>query len=91
MHITMSMVEARNKLTTLSRQFAENPDIDAIVVTHKGHPTLAILPSELYYSLIDSMQILADPRLMSDLKQSINEIQEGDIESWEVVKAELGL
>ncbi len=85
------MVEARNRLTTLPEQFAENPDVDTVVVTRKGQPVLAILPWELYDSLMDTMQILADPQLMNDLKQSIREIQEGETEDWEVVKSELGL
>ena len=88
---TIPMVEARSKLTSLPEQFAENPDVDAVVVTRRGQPVLAILPWELYDSLMDTMQILADPQLMSDLKQSIKEIQDGKTEDWEAVKAELGL
>ena len=88
---TLPMVEARNKLTTLPEQFAKNPDVDAVVVTRRGLPVLAILPWELYDSLLDTMQILADPQLMNDLKQSIKEIREGKTEDWEAVKVELGL
>lgn len=91
MPITIPMVEARNRLTTLPEQFADNPDVDALVVTRRGHPVLAILPWEFYDSLMDTMRILADPELATALKQSIKEIQEGKTEDWEAVKAELGL
>ncbi len=91
MPITIPIVEARNKLTTLPEQFAANPDIDAMVVTRRGRPVLAILPWEFYDSLVDTMQILADPQLMADLKQSIREIASGETEDWEAVKRELAL
>lgn len=91
MSITVPIVEARNKLITLPEQFAANPDMEAMVVTRRGRPVLAILPWELYDSLVDTMQILADPQLMADLTQSIPEIKAGETEDWEAVKKELCL
>ena len=38
-----------------------------------------------------TLEILGDPDLMSSLRQSIKEIQEGKTEEWDTVKAELGL
>ncbi len=86
----LPMVEARNSLTTLPERFAENPGMDALVVTRRGRAVLAILPWETYDSLIETMRLMADPQLMSDLREGIAAMQAGDTVGWEDFKRELG-
>ncbi len=85
----LPMVEARNSLTTLPERFAENPNLDALVVTRRGHPVLAILPWETYDSLIETMRIMADPQLLSDLREGIAAMQADNTVNWEDFKQEL--
>ncbi|MDQ3706117.1 MAG: type II toxin-antitoxin system Phd/YefM family antitoxin [Chloroflexota bacterium] len=93
MAITIPIVEARNTLTSLPEQLDKEPDIASrvVTVTRRGQPVLAIMTWELYDSIRDTMQILADPALMAQLRQSIQEIQAGETEDWEAIKSELGL
>jgi antitoxin YefM len=51
---------------------------------------LAILPWELYESIVETLEILGDEEQMAELRQSIQEAAEGKGESWEAVKKELG-
>ncbi|MDQ6694842.1 MAG: type II toxin-antitoxin system Phd/YefM family antitoxin [Chloroflexota bacterium] len=87
---TLPIVEARNSLTSLPEKFAANPGMDALVVTRRGRPVLAILPWELYDSLLETMRIMADPQLMVDLREGIASIRAGETFDWESVKAEIG-
>ena len=87
----MSIAEAREKLTSLPNQFEQDPDNDVVVVTRHNRPVLAIMPWELYDALMETLEVMADPELMSKLRRSIKEAVEGDTVSWEQVKRELGL
>ena len=86
----LSMVEARNSLTTLPERFAEDSSINALVVTRRGNPVLAILPWEVYDSLMETVRIMADPQLIADLREGIAAIQAGDTVDWDDFKRELG-
>ena len=91
MALTLPIANARNRLMSLPEHFEENPALEYVTVTRRGNPVLAILPWELFDSITETLEILADPDLMSSLRQSIKEIQEGKTEEWDTVKAELGL
>jgi len=91
---TLSIVEAREQLTRLPEQFDEelktNQHLSAIKVTRHNKPVLAILPWELYESIVETLEVLGDAELMNELRQSIQEVKEGKGESWEAVKRDLG-
>lgn len=88
---TMPIIEARSKLTALPEQFEQEPEPGAVAVTRRGKPVLAILPWDLYESLIETLEILGDEQLVAALRQSVREAAEGKLISWEDAKAELGL
>jgi len=91
MSITLPIVEARNKLTTLPEQFEQEPDMDAVIVTRRGRPVLAILPWELYDALTETLEIIGNRKLMEALEQSMKEIDDGDTVDLEDVVARLRL
>lgn len=91
MSITLPIVEARNKLTTLPEQFEQEPDMDAVIVTRRGRPVLAILPWELYDALTETLEIIGNRKLMEALEQSMKEIEDGNTVDLEDVVARLRL
>lgn len=91
MSIKMPIVEARNKLTSLPEQFEQQPENDVVMVTRRGQPVLAIMPWELYDSLMETLEIMSDEELMAQLRQSIKQAAAGETISWEMVKKELDL
>jgi antitoxin YefM len=85
----ISITEARNILTKLPEQLAEEQA--AIALTRRGKPVMALMSWELYEAIIETLEIMGDSDLMAALRQSIEEASEGKVTSWETVKAELGL
>jgi PHD/YefM family antitoxin component YafN of YafNO toxin-antitoxin module len=87
----MSIVEVRNKLTSLPEDFAQNPEMEAVAVTRRGKPVLAVMPWELYEALVETLEILGDAELLTALRQSIKEAEAGEEIPWEDAKRTLGL
>jgi antitoxin YefM len=84
---TMPIIKARDRLTSLPEELAEEPG--AIAVTRRGEPVLAILPWYLYESIMETLEILGDEELTAALRQSIKEVSEGQAVAWDRAKQEL--
>lgn len=87
----LSIVEARNRLTQLPEELSAKGQLSAVTVTRRGKPVLAVMPYELYDSIIETLEIMADPELMALLRQSIQEADDGQLVEWETVKQEMKL
>ncbi|HEY6401189.1 MAG TPA: type II toxin-antitoxin system prevent-host-death family antitoxin [Blastocatellia bacterium] len=85
--IQLPIIKARDRLTSLPEELAE--ESGAIAVTRRGEPVLAILPWDLYESIMETLEILGDEELMDALRQSIKEASEGQTVSWDRAKQEL--
>ena len=81
------IIKARDRLTSLPEELAEEPG--AIAVTRRGEPVLAILPWDLYESIMETLEILSDEELMAALRQSIKEASEGKTIPWDRAREEL--
>jgi len=88
---TLSMSEARERLTRLPEELAGNPEADAIAITRHGKPVLAILPWDLYESIRETLDIMGDPELMATLREGIGQASAGRTTPWEAVKDQLSL
>ena len=88
---TLSIAEAREQLMRLPDQFAQDQGTHAVTVTRHGKPVLAILPYELYESIMESLEILGDAEAMAALHESAMAIARGETTPWDDVKRELGL
>ncbi len=90
----LSMVEAREQLTRLPEQFEQNIKNNAgrpmVAVTRRNRPVLAILPWELYESIMETLEILGDDEQVAELKQGLQEASEGKGKPWKAVKKDLG-
>jgi antitoxin YefM len=85
---TYTISEIREAITRLPEQFEEEPE--AVAITRHGKPVMAILPWDLYESIIETMEILGDAELMAAFRQGVQDIAEGRVEPWEDVRRELG-
>ena len=86
---TLSISEVRNSLTRFPIRFQRNPA--AIEVTQRGRPVMALLPWDLYESLIETLEVMGDEKLMKALRASVREIKAGKTYSSEEVERRLGL
>jgi prevent-host-death family protein len=88
---TVPITEARYELAHLLQQFEQQQDPEAVAVTRRGKPVLAVMPWELYECLVETLEVMSDPELMKVLRKSIHEIKSGRVYSNKQVKRELGL
>ena len=85
----MSITDARSRLTGLHTELSGSPGY--IALTRYGRPVMALMSWELFESLQETMEIMGDPELMSQLRDSIKDIEEGRTISLDELKAELDL
>ena len=88
---TLSMVEARKQLTSLPEEFDRQEDLDAVAITRRGKPVLAVMPWELYETITETLEVMADKEMTSVLKESIAEYGRGEAIPWEKAKEDLDL
>jgi PHD/YefM family antitoxin component YafN of YafNO toxin-antitoxin module len=83
----LPITQARDQLTSLPEQFAEEPG--TIAVMRRGKPVLAIMPWEFYESLMETLEVLSDEKLIKDFKQAVQEVARGETTPWERAKLEI--
>ena len=81
--------EARTHLTELL------DDVESVhehvVITRNGRPAAIVMSQAEYDSLIETLEILGDQKLMADLATSDEDVATGRLVPWEEVKRKLGL
>ena len=88
MKLTIS--EARKAFLDLPEKLAREPE-RAVIITRRGQPVLAVLPWEFYESLVETLEVLSEPELVAELRESIKDIERGRLLSHKEVGARLGL
>jgi len=86
---TIPIAEARTKLPTLCKELTEQHQ--AIAITIRGVPALAVMPWDLFESIMETMDIMGDPDMMAALRQGIKEAEEEQGIPWEEARIQLGL
>ena len=76
-------------LTQLPELLAE--ENRAVALTRRGKPVLALMPWELFLSVIETLEIMGDAEMMDALRRGIEDVQEGNLVSLDHVRAELGI
>jgi prevent-host-death family protein len=88
---TLTITEARSQLLDLAERLNRPPATEAVTVTKRGKPVLALLSHDFYESLVETLDILGDEALMESLRQSLKEARSGKTIPWEEAKRGLGL
>ncbi len=83
-----SISEIREQITRLPEQFEH--ELEAVTVTRHGKPIMAILPWELYESIMETLEIMGDSELMAAFRQGVKDMEEGRIKPLDDVLEELG-
>lgn len=85
----ISIAEARKKITKLEEEFSDEEKI--ISITKHNKPAFAVMPWDFYETLMETLEVMKDKELVSQLKESINQIKENKTISWQKAKEELGI
>jgi antitoxin YefM len=59
------------------------------MITRRGRPVLAVMPWELYESLVETLEILGDPDMLSALRNSLEDLKRGRVVSNREAKTRL--
>jgi antitoxin YefM len=93
---TYSISEIREEITRLPEQFEQEPE--AVTITRRGRPVMAILPFEAYQELLEkiealqeTLEVIQDEELMTAFREGVKALQNGETVAWEDAKRELGL
>jgi prevent-host-death family protein len=86
----LTISEARKALLDLPDKLARTPD-RAVTITRRGQPVLAILPWEFYESLVETLEVLGDPEMVTALRESLEDLTRGRVVSHAEAKKRLGV
>lgn len=73
--VTLSITEARDRLTRLPDELAETHE--TVTITRHNEPVLAVLPWDLYEAIVETLEVLGEPETMAALRRSVEDIAEG--------------
>lgn len=88
MTITVPLTELRPKLPKIMDRLTKY--FDRCIVTRHGKPEAVILAEEDYESLLETLDILSDQKLIKDIKKAQEDLRKGKGAPWEKVKQKLG-
>lgn len=83
----LTITEARKQLLTLPEQLTDEP----VIITKHGKPAMVALGYEQFESIMETLEVLADPELMNILRQSLAQADQGETVALEDAIARLGL
>ena len=86
----LTISQARKALLDLPEKLARTPD-RAVTITRRGQPVLAILPWEFDESIVETLEVLGDPEMVTALRESLEDIKRGSVVSHAEAKKRLGV
>ncbi len=63
--------------------------LDRFVVTRRGQPVAVMLSIDDYEALMETLDILADPKAIAGLRQGERDYRAGKTRPWDAVKRDL--
>lgn len=88
MTITIPLTELRPKLPKVMDRISKY--FDRCVITRHGKPEAVMLSEEDYESLLETLDILSDQKLVKDIKKAEEELRNGKGMAWKKAKKKLG-
>lgn len=84
---TVSLKELRPELPHVIEKVDRK--LDRFIITKRGKPVAVLLSADDYESLMETLDILADSKMMAGLKKGEADIRKGRTHSWTDVKKSL--
>ncbi len=83
----LPITEARARLTQIANDLVDSQD--TVTVTNRGKPMMILIGYEMYESIMESLEIMSDPELKAQLRQSLREARRGDVIGLDEVERDL--
>ena len=81
---TVSMKRLRPDLPKVIRRI--DGRLDRYVITKRGKPVVVMLSVEDYEAVMETLDILADPKAMAGIRKGEEDIRRGRTRSWREIK-----
>jgi len=88
MTITIPLTELRPQLPKIMNRLSKY--FDRYIITRHGKPEAILLSEEDYESLMETLDILSDPKLVKAIEKAKDDFKKGKGIPWEKVKKKLG-
>ena len=85
---TLPLSEARNHLSELIEDIDRTHD--RLTITRHGQPVAVVLSPEDLASIEETLTILAVPEALDAIQEGTRELDSGQAEDWESLRAEFG-
>ncbi len=82
------ITEARSKFMKLPDQVAKHK---ILAITRRNKEVMAVMSWELYEGLLETLEIMSDPKLMNNLKKGLDDVKAGRTYSLSEAYERLGL
>ena len=86
--INVTLSELRPKIPGLIKRVSKY--FDRCIVTRHGKPEAVIMAEDDYESLLETLEILSDSKLVKEIRKAQEELKAGKRISWEKAKGKLG-
>ena len=87
---TMTLTQARNELLKVAEEMERRPD-QVVEVLKRGKKVMTLLSAEVYESIVETLEVIADEKTFAKLRRAVREIEAGKGVSWSDARKELGL
>ena len=87
---TMTLTQARSELLKVAEEMERRPD-HVVQVVKRGKPVMALLSAEVYESIVETLEVMADEKAYAKLRRAIREVEAGKGIPWTEAQKELGL
>ncbi len=84
---TISISEARKKIFDIAKE-VQKPGV-YYTFTEKGKPKTVLMSYEEFDSLMETLEIMSNPKIIKDIKKAEEEYKRGEYVTWEEMKREL--
>jgi antitoxin YefM len=88
MTLTVPLTELRPKLPKIMDGISKS--FDRCIVTRHGKPEAVIISEDDYESLMETLDVLSDQKLMKEIKAAQTELNQGKGVPWDKLKKKLG-
>jgi len=84
----MSISETRRRITSLEDDLSYE---DTISVTNHGKEIFALLRWDTYESIAETLEIMSDESLVADLKTGLRQLENNELEDFDILKKSLNV
>jgi antitoxin YefM len=84
---TITLKELRPELPSVINRIRER--LDRYIVTRRGKPVCVMMSVEDYEAIVETLDILTNPKLVARIRRSERELKAGKGVTWEKLKKEL--